>query len=96
MAELVAVGMLERCGMLACTLRRAVSHHIHITYITLHKLVAAFSPAVADLSAHTYTSSGPTACFTFTGEFKKWRKAKGLNYGFEYRQDGVIINPDQK
>jgi hypothetical protein len=48
------------------------------------------------LSAHTYTSSGPTACFTFTGEFKKWRKAKGLNYGFEYRQDGVIINPDQK
>ena len=85
--------MLQRCGMLACTRRRAVSYQTHIT---LHTLVAAFSPAVADLSAHTYTSSGPTACFTFTGEFKKWRKAKGLNYGFEYRQDGVIINPDQK
>ena len=35
----------------------------------------------------------PTPCVTFTGEFKTWRKDKGLNYGFVYREsDGKIID----
>ena len=34
---------------------------------------------------------GPSPCISFTGEFRKMRKERQLNYGIVYRFDGTVI-----